>query len=82
MRWWDYSNDFLNIQGRVSLLYSVAWGVIGVILLEKLHPLIENIIQKFSVKVNRKYSIQNIMVIVFLVLILVDTVFSTLRYLN
>ena len=82
LRWWDYSNDFLNIQGRVSLLYSVAWGVIGVILLEKLHPLIENIIQKFSVKVNSKYSIQNIMVIVFLVLILVDTVFSTLRYLN
>lgn len=35
LRWWDYTNDFLNIQGRVSLLYSIFWGVIGVIVLEK-----------------------------------------------
>ena len=33
LRWWDYSNDFLNIQGRVSLLYSIFWGLIGLFLI-------------------------------------------------
>ena len=51
LRWWDYSNDFLNIQGRVSLLYSIFWGIAGVILLEKLHPFIQNKLQNI-VEVN------------------------------
>ena len=32
LRWWDYSNDFLNIQGRVSLMYTIFWGIIGLII--------------------------------------------------
>ena len=78
LRWWDYSNDFLNIQGRVSLLYSIFWGLIGVFLLEKLHPKVEDFIQKMNAKISK--NAQGVLVSIFIVTIIVDTVFSTIRY--
>lgn len=41
LRWWDYSNEVLNFQGRISLPYSIAWGIVGEIFLDKIHPAIE-----------------------------------------
>ncbi len=80
LRWWDYSNDFLNIQGRVSLMYTIFWGLIGLILLEKLHPLIENLIQKIEVKI--KTNAKLMMVYVLIGILILDFVLSSLKYLN
>lgn len=80
LRWWDYTNDFLNIQGRVSLIYSLFWGAIGLILLEKLHPYIQHKIQDIT-KGNTIYM-QNITCMLLLLILLTDTVFSVARYLN
>ena len=80
LRWWDYSNDFLNIQGRVSLPYSIFWGVIGLILLEKLHPYIQEKIQKIT-KGNTN-NIQTIACIILICLIIADTTLSVIRYLG
>ena len=79
LRWWDYSNDFLNIQGRVSLLYSIFWGIAGVILLEKLHPFIQNKLQ--NITKGNKYNIQNIICYTLIVILLIDVTFSVLKYL-
>ena len=80
LRWWDYSNDFLNIQGRVSLMYTIFWGVIGLILLEKLHPLIENFIQKVELKI--KTNAKLMIVYVLIGILILDFVLSSLKYLN
>lgn len=80
LRWWDYSNDFLNIQGRVSLPYSIFWGIIGLLLLEKLHPYMQDKIQKVS-KGNSN-NIQKISCFILIILLILDTVFSIIRYLN
>ena len=77
---WDYSNDFLNIQGRVSILYSIVWGVIGVLLLEKLHPWIQYKVQILTGKIAR--NIEPIIVITIVIILLVDTVLSSIKYLN
>lgn len=79
LRWWDYSNDFLNIQGRVSLPYSIFWGIIGLILLEKLHPYVQEKIQKIT-KGNTN-NIQTITCIILICLIIADTILSVIRYL-
>ena len=79
LRWWDYSNDFLNIQGRVSLLYSIFWGLIGLFLLENLHPRVQNLIQKMNAKISK--NAQGVLVRMFIVILIVDTVFSSIRYL-
>lgn len=31
--YWDYSKEFLNIQGRVCLKYSIFWGLLSLVLL-------------------------------------------------
>ena len=80
LRWWDYSKDFLNIQGRVSLLYSIFWGVMGLILLEKLHPYIQDKIQKITKGNNN--NLQRIVCFILIVILISDTVFSVLKYLR
>ena len=37
-RWWDYSNIPLNINGRICLLYSIFWGILGVLWIKDLYP--------------------------------------------
>ena len=80
LRWWDYSNDFLNIQGRVSLMYTIFWGIIGLIMLEKLHPLIEDFIQNIEVKIKKNEKL--IIVYVLIALLILDFILSSLKYLK
>lgn len=40
---WDYSNLFLNINGRTCLLYCLYWGIIGVVFLKVFFPFFEKI---------------------------------------
>ena len=39
-KWWDYSNQPLNIGGYVCLLLSLAWGVACVLIVRVIHPVI------------------------------------------
>ena len=39
-KWWDYSNQPLNIGGYVCLLFSLIWGVACVAIVKGIHPLI------------------------------------------
>lgn len=44
---WDYSSAPLNIQGRISLIYSVGWGLLGIISCKLILPYISNFISNF-----------------------------------
>lgn len=35
---WDYSDLFMNLNGRTSLLYAVYWGIIAVVYLKIVYP--------------------------------------------
>lgn len=37
-RWWDYSNERFNLEGRVCLKNSVFFGILSVLLMQVLHP--------------------------------------------
>lgn len=39
-KWWDYSNQPLNIGGYVCLLFSLVWGVACVVIVKGIHPVI------------------------------------------
>ena len=49
-RWWDYSNRLLNIDGRVCLINSLAFGVLGMLGLYYINPHVEKFINSFSVE--------------------------------
>ncbi len=50
---WDYSQHFLNINGRVSLMYSMFWGFLGVLWIKYLYPFLINLIDKINVKIGK-----------------------------
>ncbi|EKQ53842.1 MULTISPECIES: putative ABC transporter permease [unclassified Clostridium] len=43
-KWWDYTDDPLNIHGRVCLPYSLLWGIGEVIIIKIVHPIVSNFI--------------------------------------
>ena len=79
-RWWDYSNDIGNINGRISIAYSLAWGAIGLIFNEKIHPFIEAKLDKAKSKIS--YELQKIIVIILPIAILTDFILSSIKYLT
>lgn len=44
-RWWDYSEHFLNINGRVCLLNSTLFGIMSIVVVYIIHPTIEDFVQ-------------------------------------
>lgn len=43
-RWWDYSKEPFNIKGYICLKFSLAWGVVGIILMRGIHPTVMRIV--------------------------------------
>ena len=80
LKWWDYTNDFLNINGRVSLFYSVIWGIAAILFLNHVHPFISKKVDKLIDKISDKYKI--ILVSIFIVLLISDTTLSSLHVLK
>lgn len=70
-RWWDYSNQKLNINGRVCLRNALLFGLLGMVLVCIVNPYTENIFNKFSGNV-----IYNIISMVTLCIFVVDNILS------
>ena len=43
-KWWDYSDDPFNLNGRICLYFSLAWGVASVFVMKVIHPIIAMIV--------------------------------------
>ena len=55
-KWWDYSNNILNVNRRVCLLYSIFWGILTIFLVKKFNPFIDNLIIKIENKITPKLT--------------------------
>lgn len=80
LRWWDYTEQALNFQGRISLAYSIAWGIIGVIFVEKIHPFVKSKIERYIIFISRKNQV--LILYSFVVVIIVDFILSVVRYIS
>ncbi|MGI6743585.1 MAG: putative ABC transporter permease [Eubacteriales bacterium] len=52
-RSWDYTDYPFNLNGRICILYSVFWGVLGVFWLKNLYPRLAYLILKIPNKIGR-----------------------------
>ena len=52
VKWWDYSDRFLNINGRICLMYSIFWGLLGLYLIKAINPKIDKFINWLKTKFN------------------------------
>ena len=79
MHWWDYTNEFFNLNGRISIFYSFAWGIIAIIFINHIYPFFKKRINLILSKI--PYHIQICIVYFFIGIWLIDTVLSFIRYL-
>lgn len=56
-KWWDYSDEFLNIRGRICLKYSIFWGVLAYLLIKVIHPLYSTVIPLIPLSVKYIFSV-------------------------
>ena len=56
-RFWDYSYLNLSINGRISLIYSVFWGALSIIIIDYVKPAIDHFINKIKPKIGKKIEI-------------------------
>ena len=54
-KWWDYSGYFLNINGRICLLYSCFWGILTLFLVKVVNVKIDKITQFLKTKLPIKH---------------------------
>ncbi len=79
MHWWDYTNDFFNLNGRISIFYSFAWGIIAIIFINHVYPFFKKKINVILSKI--PYSLQAAILYLLCSVWALDTVFSFIRYL-
>ena len=82
-KWWDYSNRFLNINGRICLLYSVFWGVLTLFLIKIINPKIDILIAKIKDKISiKKLKLIILIVIIFLAIDCIATCYAQKQFVN
>ena len=78
IRWWDYTGFFLNLNGRITITFSLIWGIISLLFIKLLHPCIEKISEKILAKI--PLIVQKIVINVLLVIMIIDTLISSIVY--
>lgn len=64
-KYWDYSNNKFNLHGRVCLLNSTFWGILGVLFIDVINPIVTFLLEK----VNLEYIIYFDVIVYILVFI-------------
>ena len=73
VKWWDYSYLPFNINGRVCLIFSLMWGLLGVYFVSHFQPKVD----KFLNKINKKFlDVTTVIMVIFLILNFIVTSFA------
>lgn len=70
IRWWNYQQEFMNLQGRICLKYVVLFSVAGCLIAYFVLPFLLNILNKMP------FSIKKVACILLLILFVVDGAYS------
>jgi uncharacterized membrane protein len=52
-KWWDYSNMPFNIGGYTCLKFSLMWGVVCLLVMNVIHPIIQNLVLLVDIRVGQ-----------------------------
>ncbi|MFA5880905.1 MAG: hypothetical protein WC834_01825 [Eubacteriales bacterium] len=75
-KWWDYSDNAINLHGYICLQYSLLWGLLAFLLVQVAHPVISRNV--FSIPMSTKFHTATFLLLYFLI----DTAKSVLDALD
>lgn len=76
VKWWDYSDKFLNLNGRICIAYCFFWGFLAVYLLKVLNPQVDKLINKTKERFN--LNLLKKITIITAIILAIDTVFTAI----
>ncbi len=79
LKWWDYTDEVLNLNGRISIFYSFAWGIIAILFINFVYPFFKKKVNIVLSKI--PYRAQTIIVYALGLIFISDTVLSCIKYL-
>lgn len=59
VKWWDYSNMPLNINGRICVYFSIFWGFLAIYLICSINPKVD----RFINWIKTKFSLKNLKIV-------------------
>ena len=67
VKWWDYSNMPLNLNGRICVFFSIFWGLLGIYLMTYINPRVDRLINWIKTKIStKKLKILTVIMTIFL----------------
>ncbi len=72
-KYWDYSDQKFNFQGRICLVNSTCWGILGVIFVKYIHPSIFSIVSRVD------KTLLYYIIFILLIIMAVDIVISIIK---
>lgn len=54
---WNYDDSFLNLGGRTNLMFSIFWGMIGLVWIKDIYPRLSALIEKMPAKTGKIITI-------------------------
>ena len=74
--WWDYRDFYLNLNGRICIMVSLFWGLLGLLFIKIIIPSLEKLFDKLN-----KYFVC-IFIFIASTIFITDTVLSFIRHLK
>ncbi|HHU28995.1 TPA: putative ABC transporter permease [bacterium] len=56
-RSWDYSNHFLNLNGRTTIPFMIFWGLLATIVIKYVYPFLNSMIEKVPIKLGKLMTV-------------------------
>jgi len=73
-KWWDYTNEFFNLNGRISIFYSFVWGIAAILFINHIYPYFKKKLNTILSKIPHKVQLYILQLLG--VILLVDTIMS------
>lgn len=70
VRWWDYSHDKYNLNGRICLKTSICFGILGVLMIHFLNPFFTHLLNLIP------NTVLQVIAIILAILLIIDTILS------
>lgn len=79
IRFWNYEYLKYNLNGRISLVFSVYWGILAILIMKVAKPIIDKFVNKISSKTS---NIIELGIFIFLVIDCIVTIWAIQVYQN
>jgi len=79
-KWWDYTNEFFNLNGRISIFYSFVWGIFAILFINHIYPFFKKKLNILISKIPYRILIHSLNF--FSILFFIDTIMSFVKNLT